>query len=106
MYPGLPRCVAELELLGEMFYADEESIKRKILQNCVSSDSKDAMSLREICANKFHKDSCKMIFVHAIAENEKEPRGVHSTLVIIRQRASINVSKIFLYQNIGWQDVR
>ena len=80
MYPGLPRCFAELKLLGEMSYANEESIKRRILQNCVSSDSKDVMILREICANKSHKDSCKMIFVHAITVDEKEPRGVHFTL--------------------------
>ena len=106
MYHGLPRCFAELELLGEMSYADEESIRRRILQNCVSSDSKDVMILRDVCANKSHKDSCKMIFVHAIAENEKEPRGVHSTLVIIRHRSLSNVSKVFLYQNSGWLDAR
>ena len=67
---------AELELLGEMSYADEESIKSRILQNCVSSDSKDVIILREICANKSHKDSCKMIFVHAITLHEKDSRGV------------------------------
>ena len=71
---------AELELLGEMSYADEESKKRKILQNCVSSDSKDAMILKEICTNKSYKDTCKMIRVHAIAVDEREPRGVHFTL--------------------------
>ena len=50
---GLKRCTidyqndfAELELLGEMLFADEGITKRKIIQNCVSSDSKDAMILR------------------------------------------------------------
>ena len=71
---------AELELLGEMSYADEESKKRKILQNCVSSDSKDAMILKKICANKSYKDTCKIICVHAITVDETEPKGVHFTL--------------------------
>ena len=63
-----------------MSYADEESKNRKILQNCVSSDSKDAMILKDICANKSYKDTCKMICVHFSVVNEKEPRGVHFTL--------------------------
>ena len=63
-----------------MSYADEESIMRKILQNCVSSDSKDVMILREMSANKSHKNSCKMIRVYAITVDEKEPGGVHFTL--------------------------
>ena len=98
---------AELELLGEMSYADEESKKRKILQNCVSSDSKDAMILKEICANKYYKDTCKMICVHAIAVDERGPEGgCILPLAIIRHRLLINVSKIFLYQNAGWLDAR
>ena len=71
---------AELKLLGETSYTDEESKKRQILQNCVSSDYTDAMILKEICTNKPYKDTCKMIRVHAIAVDEREPRGVHFTL--------------------------
>ena len=38
------------------------------------------MILKEICANKPYKDTCKMIHVHAIAVNDKETTGVHFTL--------------------------
>ena len=80
MLQSYKKCFAELELLGEMSYADEESKKRKILQNCVSSDSKDVMILKEICANKPYKDTCKTIRVHSIAADEREFRGVYFTL--------------------------
>ena len=57
---------AELEMPGELSYANEESKKRKIIQNCVPKDSKDAMVLKELCANKTYKQTCKMIRIVVI----------------------------------------
>ena len=68
-------------MLGELSYADEESKKRKIIQNCVPKDSKDAMILKDLCASKTYKQTCKMIRVHAIASEDRKTRGVHNILV-------------------------
>ena len=89
---------AQLEMLGELSYADEESKKRKIIQNCVPKDSKDAVILKELCANKTYKQTCKMIRVHAIASEDRKPRGVHNTLVsqladIIAQKLHVESSE-------------
>ena len=58
---------AELKLLGELFSAYEESKKRKIIQDCVPKDYKNAMILKKLYASKTYKQTCKMIRVHAIA---------------------------------------
>ena len=42
-------------MLGGLSYADEESKKRKIIQSCVSKDSKYGMILKKLCANKTYK---------------------------------------------------
>ena len=96
---GLRGCImdyqnafAELEMLGELSYANKESKKRKIIQNCESKDSKDAMILKELCTNKTYKQTCKMIRVHAIASKNRKPRVVHNTLVY--QLADIIAQKL------------
>ena len=64
-----------------MAYADEESKKRKMIQNCVAPGSRDAMYMREICKEKSFKDTCEMIRKQAIASDSKSTRGVNSALV-------------------------
>ena len=71
---------AKLEMLGEMSYADKESKKRKITQNFVPKDSKDARILKELCASKTYKQTCKIVWVHVIASEGKKPRKVYNTL--------------------------
>ena len=39
------------------------------------------MVLKELCVNKTYKQTSKMIRVHAIASEDRKPRGVHNTLV-------------------------
>ena len=90
-------------MLGELSYADEESKKRKIIQNCVPKDSKDAMILKELCANKTYKQTCKMIRVHAIASEDRKPREVHYTLV--SQLADIIVQKLHVESPEPEEDV-
>ena len=87
---------AKLEMLGEMSYADKESKKRKITQNFVPKDSKDARILKELCASKTYKQTCKMIRVHVIASDDRKPRGVHNTLV--SQLADIIAQKLQVKQ--------
>ena len=72
---------AELEMLGEMSYANEESKKRKIIKNCVPKDSKDTIILKELCAKLNCKQTFKIIRVHVIASDGRKPRGAHNTLV-------------------------
>ena len=70
---------AEMELLGETSYSQDVTKKRKIIQNCVSRDSKDAMMLRELCKNKSFKETCKMLRTHAIASHSTNSRRVNNT---------------------------
>ena len=52
---GYQNVFDELEKLWEMSYADGESKKRKVIQNCVPQDFKNAMILMDLCANKTYK---------------------------------------------------
>ena len=62
---------AELEVLGESSYMSDASKKRKIIQNCVPKDSKDAMIIRELCVGKSYQQTCKMIRQHALLSDNK-----------------------------------
>ena len=84
--------IVELEMLGKLSYANEESKKRKIIQSCAPMDSKNAMILKELCANKTYKQTCKMIRVHAIISEDRGPRGVH--IALVSQLADIIAQKL------------
>ena len=72
---------AVLEILVVKAYADEESKKRKMVQNCVAPGSRDVMYMSEICKDKSFKDTCEMIRKQAIASDSRGSRGVNSTMV-------------------------
>ena len=80
-------------------YADEESKKRKMIQNCAAPGSRDAMYMREICKGKSFKDTCEMIRKQAIASDTKGRRGVNSTMVqlfadLVADKANVNQTVI------------
>ena len=90
---------AELEILGVKAYADEESTKRKMTQNCVAPGSRDVMYMREICKGKSFKDTCEMTRKKAIASDAKGSRGVNSTMVqlfadLVADKVNVNQTVI------------
>ena len=64
-----------------MAYVDEESKKRKTIQNYIAPGSRDVMYIREICKGKSFKDAFEIIRKKSFASNSMVNKAVHSALV-------------------------